>query len=406
MPILEGTNLTLRKANIAMASAFFPRAKEWLFPKICGSYVTTSLDEQHAIGGAAPPLKLYTGNLGSTGIPSWTLNIPNLLYKNFLEVKRQELEGDQTRTIIRYADQMGVALADFPDQLLARRILTGSSTASATEAFNGKSYTVTMDGLPIFSNVHQLDGVTNQSNIITGNLPTTFAAVAAQDLAVSANQMQRDLLSIVQKIKTVKDNQGMPIFPTINIKKNVIVALPAELEVVGNLAFLQAGTIGGTNGTGGSSGSTTSIAPMYVRDVFTTGYLSGLPDPEAPGTTLTPTYQTQYYVFIVNDYVRPFYTQLFKPVGPNDLFPASYKIDSVIDAALKAAKAVGVDNMSQAATMFASTIVETNLNAVGSNAQWDTVVNEKHFMSARWRGNIVVGPWFCAWKVDPTGTSA
>ena len=403
MPIVEGTNLTLRKANVAMASAFFPRAKEWLWPKVCGSYITTSLDEQHAIGGAAPPLQLYTGTLNSKGIPSWTLNIPNLLYKNLLETRREELEGDQTRSIIRFGDQMGVQLADFPDQLLARRILSGSTTASATESFRGKSYSVTMDGLPQFSSVHQLDGVTNQSNIITGSLPTTFAAVAGQDLAVSANQMQQDLMKVVQKLKTVKDNNGLPIFPTIDVKKNIVIAVPPELEVVASLAFRTAGFIGGSNGS--STGSTTSIGPMYVKDVFSTGYLSGIPDPESPGSTISPTYATNYYIFVVNDYVRPFYVQLFKPVGNNDLFPAGYKIDQVIDDAIKAGKAIGIDHVQTAATLFASTVVETNIGAVGSNAQQSVVYDEKFFFSARWRGNLVYGPWFTCWKIDPTGTS-
>src|SRR6185437_8471234 len=96
MPLLKGTYLTTRKANTVMAAAFAPRPKDWLWPKVCGSYVTTSLTEPHAIGGAFPALRRWRGSMNSTGIPSWTMEIPNPVHKTILDVDRSELEGDQT----------------------------------------------------------------------------------------------------------------------------------------------------------------------------------------------------------------------------------------------------------------------------------------------------------------------
>jgi hypothetical protein len=407
MPLLKGTYLTTRKANTIMASAFAPRPKDWLWPKVCGSYVTTSLTEPHAIGGAFPPLRRWRGSMTSTGIPSWTMEIPNPVHKTILDIDRSEMEGDQTRTILKYADQAGVALADYPEQLFSARILNGSLTASATDIFNGKSYNVTMDGLPFFSTTHQLDGVTNQSNIIQGSLPATYTALFAQDIATSAKQMQADVTQVIQKIKTVVNNQKIPIFPTLNSGASIVVMVPSGLEMIARMAFF-ARFIGGLNGTSGTSGSTDleSSYRMAVKDVLVSGYLDGLPDPENNGVPLAPTAQTVYYVFLVVDRVKPFYVQLFKPAGPNDLFPPGYNVERVVDELVRDAKAIGVEGIDRfSATLFASTIVEHNLDAVGSNAQRDVVEGEAMFISPRFRGQIAYGPWFCGWKVDPSGIS-
>lgn len=407
MPIVTGTYLTTRKANTVMAAAFGPRAKEWVFPKLCGSYITTSLTEPHAIGGAAPPLKRWNGSMLSTGLPSWTLEIPNPVHKNILDIRRGEIEGDQTRTLIKKVDEIGVALADYPEQLWAARLLKAGLTASATDTFEGKSYNVTMDGLPFFGTAHQLDGVTSQSNEIQGQLPATVAGIQAQDLATSAQQMQRDLAVVVNKIKTVKNNQNLPIFPTLDTGKSIVCVVPSALEVVARVAFETRGTVGGSGGNSGSSGSTSNeVVPKLVKDVIVSGYLDGLPDPEAQTySALTPAHPTSYYFFVVTDRVKPFYWQLFKPAGPNDLFPEGYNVDNVINGMIKEAETMGLKITREQATLFASTIVEHNLGQVGANASRDIVERETFFMSARFRGNVVYGPWFCGWRVDPSGTS-
>lgn len=408
MPIVTGTYLTTRKANTVMSLAFGPRPKDWLWTKVCGSYITTSLTEPHAIGGAFPALRRYNGAMSSTGIPSWTMEIPNPLHKVIVDISRTQFEGDQTRTILSYADQAGVALADYPEQLWAAQVLRGGLTAAATDTFNGKSYAVTMDGLPYFSTTHQLDGVTNQSNIVQGSLPATFASLISQgsgDLATAAKQMQNDVMQVIQKIKTVKNNQNIPIFPTLDSGKSIIVAVPAELEMVSRLAF-DAHFIGGINGTGGTSGSSdNSVWRMAVKEVLVSGYLSGGWPSPIDGTTLANPHALTYYVFLVTDRVRPFYMQLFKPAGPNDLFPKGYDVDAVINQMMREAKSVGMEVDRVAATLFASTVVEHNLNAVGSNAQRDVVEGEAHFISPRFRGNCVYGPWFTGWRVDPSGQS-
>jgi hypothetical protein len=405
MPIFEGSSLTTRKVNRAMSLTFFSRAKKWLFPRLTRSYLTTSLDEPHAIGGAFPPMKIWSGGMPSSGMPSWKLEIPNLIAKALLEIRRNEIEADQSDTLLRYADQAGVVLADLPDQLLFKRIMSGGLTSSVTTSQFGKTYTQTMDGLPMFGTNHQLDGVTSQSNEIQGNLgASTVAGITSQDVGQTAQQLQKDLGLIAQYFQTVKNDKNMPIWPTMDLAESIVLVGPPCLAPAFALAFRAAGSIVGGS-SGGSNGSSTSIGPMFVKDAITSGYLAGFNDPESPtNAMILPPTQGSYYAFVVNDYVAPFYLQLFKPQG-GDGFPPGYDVKAVVNAAMKEARALGVEYTREQASLFASTIVEHNLGAVGANAQWETVTEEKFFISPRSRLNAVYGPWITALRIDPAGTS-
>lgn len=408
MPIINDTTLTTRKANTVMAGAFLSRAKEWLWPRVCASVITTSLIEDYALGGAISPLTQYNGQLTSRDIPSWKPRIPNPMANTITEVDRTELVGDQTRTLMRLVDEMGVKLADYPEQLWTSKLLKGGQASSAFAQFNGHNLQLTMDGLPVFG-PHTLDGVTSQTNIIVGNLPATLAGIYnLPDISAAALLMQRDLLQIVYKYKTLKDNNNIPIWPTIETRKNILVLCPSAIEVVAALAFRASGVIGGANGSGGTSGSTSTIAPMFVKDVVCSGYLDGgFPDP-APnnasqvGQILYPPYPTTYWIMLTHDRIKPMYVQLFKPVTEGEIFPKGYNIDSVINAAIKEG---GGEVNREMATYFAGALVEHNFGAWGSNATRDVVTTQKHFASAQWRGNIFFGPWITLIRIDPAGSS-
>ncbi len=408
MPIITDTTLTTRKANAIMSGAFLPRAKKWLFPLVSQSYEATNFVEPHVIGGAAPSLRRFRGTVNSTGIPSWRLYCTTPLYKNKIQLDRSETEHDQTRTLLRKADEIGVAIADFPEQLWAAKLLKGDSASVGSESFEGTTYQTTMDGLAQFSASHQLNGVTSQSNIIQGSLPQTLEILQESDIALMANYMQRDLNKIVKAIKTVKNNQGLPIYPTLDLKENIVVVVPAALEVVAQRAF-KSGLIGGSPGSNGSTGSSDSVAPMFVKDVLVSGYLDGgFPDPEVEtGATVSPTYDTQWYVLIVSDRVKPFYFQNYVPPANSDLFPKGFNVDGMIDSALADAKKLGLEGTTAriAATTFASTLVEHNLTAVGANSQESVFDQEKFFVGARSRLGLAYGPWFTSWLVQPGSVS-
>jgi phage major head subunit gpT-like protein len=396
MPIITNTqNSLVRAANTVMARSFFPRFKDSLYKAIAGSYVSTSLVEPFTMIGAMPGLKLYNGALKFGQIPSFTLQVPNPLFKTGSEIGRTEFEGDQTGTLIKLSSQLGSRLAEFPDQLLAKRLLAGSTAGSQYMTFRGTQYTMTMDAQPFFSSVHS-DWYSggNQSNIIQGTLPSTKAAMLAQGMATTAGQLQSDISVVIDKLSSVRDNAGIPFFPTIDTGKSVIVLVPRIMEPAAKLAFRTQGSV---------IAQTTNIIPMFVKDVLTSGYLGGnFVDPETD-TTISPINETDYYVFIIDDWVKPFYMQLFRPPTQQEMFPRGYDAGAEIDRLLDSKSDVPIDR--DGATAFASSMVETTFQRQGANADAWTIINEAFVMSARWRGNIAYGPWFTAYRVVPVGGS-
>lgn len=396
MPLVTNTQLTaVRAANTVMARAFFPRFKDSLYKACAASYVSTSLVEPHAILGTVPGLSAWNGSLKFKTIPSFNLNVPNLLFKNGVKVDRTEYEADQTGTLIKLSAQMGARLAEFPDQLFCKRLIAGATSGSQIVSFKGTTYYMTMDQLPFFSTTHN-DWYTGgtQSNIIQGTLPATKVALAAQSIATSASQLQQDLLKVIDAVSSVRDNQGIAFFPNIDTGKSIIVLVPRILQPVADLAFLRPGSI---------ISQTTNITPMYVKDVKTSGYLSGnFIDPETE-TTLTPINETEYYILVVDDWVKPFYLQLFRPPTNDELFPRGYNAGAEIDRLLSEKQTVPVDV--ESATAFASAMVESTFQKQGANADAYTIEQEAFVMGARWRGNFAYGPWFTAYKVIPNGGS-
>jgi hypothetical protein len=410
MPVINGLQLSqVNDANAAFALAFFPRTKKLHYPKLCGNTRSSRLVEPFTLAGSAPIMQAYNGMLKSMGLKSYKSLVPNLLFKNFEEIDRTELEMDQTRTLRSRAAQFGSRVAEYPDYLLAKRILNGSTAGSQTVVFQGVSYTQTFDGVPFFSASHPHSG-TNQSNIIQGTLPNV-AATAQANIAQSAAQMQSDLAILVDAICGVKDDKGAPMYPDFDAKTQLIVVVPPALDTIATLAFLTPGVIGGltTSGTG-SNGSSTNLGPQMVKEVVKMGLLKGCPDIEADdpySTTISPVNPTDWYAFIDGDYTKPFYWQRFVPKRGNEVFPLGEGQDPEAEARsiMASVNNAGLNVSIESAEVYASTEIDTNFGALGANAQMSVVKDEKFFISARARGQITYGPWFTGWRVKPVGGS-
>jgi hypothetical protein len=408
MPVINGLQTSqVNDANAAFALAFFPRAKKLHYPKLCGTTRSSRKVEPFTLAGSAPLMQKYNGSLSSRTLKSFKMLVPNLLFKNFEEIERGEFEFDQTRTIRSRVAAMGTRVAEYPDYLLAKRILNASTAGSQTVVFEGVSYTQTFDGVAFFSTAHPHSGA-NQSNIIQGHLPATGALVLADDLAVAANQMQQDLAKLIDVISGIKDDKGAPIYPDFDPKLHLKVVVPPILKTVAQLAFETSGTIGGSDGS--SSGSTSNIGQSMVKEVTTMGLLRGCPDIEADdpySTSVAPVNETDWYAFIEDDYVRPFYWQRFVPKKGNEVFPLGEGQDPEAEARsiLSAVDDAGLKVTPESADVYASTEIDTNLGALGASAQRSVVVDEKFFISARARGQMVYGPWFTAYRVKPVSGS-
>ena len=418
MPFIGNvSSVRTRAANIVMSRAFFPRAKKWIYPELSSSYISTSEVEPHRIIGAMPGLTRFRGHLKTGGIPSYNIDVPNLLFKNLASVDQEDFEFDQTGTMIQLAPQMGQRLAEFPDLLWAKRVLSGDTTASKTVNYKGKSYSLVMDGQPYFATAHPCydDAGSTYANLIQmAGWPTAKANLfsSTQDWSVLANKMQQALSILLDKLALVKDNAGLPIYQNLDTEESVVIVVPRILEPAARLAFATKGSILTGGGSGG--GSFTNIAPQYVKKVISSSLLNGGfldPDPTTLlnsgdgsliGTTDNAGYDhaCNWYAFIVNDFVKPFYYQLFRPVKPDEMFPRGYDPAKVVAKIMKENDAISVEE----ATMFASTRIDTTFRRIGAEADLETIKSERFYMSARHRGNLTYGPAFTAYKFSGNGS--
>jgi hypothetical protein len=164
--------------------------------------------------------------------------------------------------------------------------------------------------------------------------------------------------------------------------------------------------VAGLGGSGGS-GSTTNIANTFVRDAFEFSLLQGCANVyDSELGTLNPTAATDYYAFILDDFVRPFYWMPFVPPSGSDFIPQGYDPTAEANKILAISKEAGVDVSPMAAEAYASTIIDHNLNAIGANSQESVAQREQFFMSPRQRGAWVKGPWFSGLKIVPSGISS
>lgn len=408
MPVTAGLSTsTTRLVNTAFTKGFFPRAMQSVWPRLCGTTKSSSMYEPFAFMGAAPMLKYFQGTTNSQSIPSYNFKVPNPTWKNFEVIKRNQFQFDQTRTLNGRVGQHGIRVAQLTDYLLANVILNGDKNGSQnfTNFDDGITYTMTYDGLTLFSQGHSINGTTF-SNIITGNLPDTSALVQAQDIAVTANQLQRDYSLIITFIASLTDNTGALLYPDFDAKRQLILMFPPCLGAGAKLAFQTSGTIGGSSGS--SSGATTNIGKEMVKDVIVWSLLQGCPNMTSglPNGTLSPTYQTQYYWAIDADYIRPYYFQRFMPVQSGQSIPLGEDPAAQAEAIVKALGEKGVSVRAEDAEVYAATEVDTNLGALGANSQESVAAREEFFISSRSTQMVYGSLWFTIGKVDPTGLSS
>src|SRR6202035_275215 len=122
-----------RLVNTAFAMTFFKRVMKNVWPRICGTTESHSSYEAFAFNGASPNMKLFFGSMQSQTIQSYSLNVPNLLFKNIELIKRNQIEFDQTDTLLKSrVGLFGLTVAQLPDYQLAYQMIQGSTAGSQT----------------------------------------------------------------------------------------------------------------------------------------------------------------------------------------------------------------------------------------------------------------------------------
>ena len=398
-PVLTGA------ANVMMSMSWRPRLKTLLYPRLSRFTKSTRLVEPYPMYGSVPALRVYKGNLNMSSIPSFQISIPNLIEKNGIWLARTEVEEDQTRTVLRFASDFGIRIVEAPDQLMFKRILNASSTSAVSVTIPGAQpgysgqYQYTLDGQPPFSTNHTDYYSGGQvSNIVTSQLPTTKAAFLALTPTQAVTAIQQDIQALIDAISSVKDTAGIQLYPNFDAGRSLVILAPKFMEPAMCLAAKRP-----ANGDQSFVNMTSNVFPSFVADVLTSGYLSGMIDPESESNQyITPLNQTDYYAFILDDYVQPFMSQVFAPPGADDVFPRGYDVNAEIDKTLDA-----IGDRSPAAvaasSFYASAIIDMNLNKQGENADPEVALRERFYIVPRLRYNVGYGPWFTMWRMRPNG---
>lgn len=408
MPATTGLSTSqVRLANAAFALTYFKRAMKSVWPRVCGTTKSSSQFEAFAYNGASPPIKLFQGSMESQAIMSYSLQVPNPVWKNIEIIKRNQFEFDQTDSLIKSrVGMIGVTIAQVWDYLLAGQMIKGNTSGSQNFVMpeTGVSYTMTADNLSIYNTAHTTGGSATFSNIITGALPDTVALLNSQDIAVSANQVQLDIQNLIARIATVTDDKGNMLLPDFDASEQLVILYPPCLTAVMAMAFKTTGTIGGSNGS--SSGATTNIGQKMVKDLIAFPLLQGCLDitNKVPGATCAPVYPTAYYAMILGDFVQPWYQQRFVPLAGADVIGGDPAAEAT--RVLKQAGAMGLPVTPESADMYASTEIMTNLGQLGNRATIDIATQEQFFISGRLRGMLYPGPSYLNWKVTPTGITS
>lgn len=386
-------NIDARYADASYANAFFPRVRELLYPRVAKMIRATSGIQPMPAIGSIGSFKLFTGNAKATPPKAYNITIPQTIFKLGVEFQQEDVEFDQTGSVLQIVGQMGIRLAEAPDNQLMARILMGSTASATSQLFRGVLYPIAWDTSTSFFSPSHADGSSNQ---IAGSLPTTIAALNAQDPGTSVKQLLQDFSAVINLIKTVKDEGGQPRFPTLSLVKNIIVVIPPCLEAYAEVAFLTPGAI-----AGGTVGSTTVVGSKMVKEVVCNGLLAGMPNPFTEnGVPIAPLNPTDWYVLIDGDYTKPFGITSFAGLKDDDVVNAPS--EDVISSLMSAYEGVSAD----VATYFASNRIDSNLNKLGNNSDWHSMTTEKLGVFGRLRGNAFYGPSFDAYRIYPTGGTA
>ncbi len=401
MPFIGGLDTNQnRLVNASLAQAFFPRFQESIFPRLTGSIHSNAGVEPFAAIGAVGVMTRFSGFAKKQTMKSYGANIPNQLFKLLVALDRSDIELDQTGALMGLANaggigqRLGARLAQHPEFLFVNRLLTGSTLTRSVETFKGTSYNLTLDGKRFFDQAHPDAKGGTQSNIIQGALPSTAAGIVAQSVAATAKQLQQDLNAVIKHFKTLKDDQGVPLFPSFDAKKHLSLVMPSILEQAATLAFRTDGNA--------LIDQTTGISPLFVKEVLSTGLVEAAPnviDEQSTGT-ISPLNETDYYIIFSGDITQALYMQYHSPLTK----PITEGGSDPVAQLAEAYKNMGADINS--AAVLASTSIDSTLGKVGANSDAYTIQNEEFLLAPRWRGNCFYGPWMNAARVIPVGGTA
>lgn len=223
MPALSGVGSALSNKAVRglFMKAFMATPRKLIWTKLAEPVETFSLTENFANLGAAPQLAEIEFDRESqfSDMREYTTEWNAKEHRAGLRMKRSFADFDQIGQVETLAPQLAANVVNYPDKLMTTFLAEGLS----------KACILSKGGTFFFSESHSLGGSapTTQSNIVTGNTPTSLFTGGSTMLDEVARFMQRDIATAITRLLSYKLDNGMPKYQNqIDAKDLVLVCSP------------------------------------------------------------------------------------------------------------------------------------------------------------------------------------
>lgn len=213
-----------------LRSEFFERFKAApvLFPDLTTKIPSTADKETHRFLGAVPRPREWIGPRRTQGMVTSSYDVANKKFESTVEVKREEIDDDQTGQIRIRIGELAQAAAQFPDELLSNAIENGGTDKS----YDGKSF---------FATDHAIGSSGTMDNALTVDISTIDAA--ATPSVPTTKAMKHVIEQLTQQLRTFKDEQGRPLNMSL---EGLLLVVPPNWEIASREA-LNAAVINSTS---------------------------------------------------------------------------------------------------------------------------------------------------------------
>ena len=410
--ILGVPTSTVGFANKVFLNAFTPRTNALSFSHATQFTPSVRTVEPVSMMSTFARLSQWRGSTPVVNPQGYTCYIPNNIHNVSSSLSRADYESDQIGAFPNLISQAGLNLLKYLDQYFFNRLIqhaglrgATTNTANQVQLTTGQDptlYSTTFDNVPMFSTKHAYTGsassIPNQSNYIVGSLPSTIAGVQSQSVETTTQNFLQDIQQIFHTFASFIMPNGDNFWNSFDGRTTLTIYVPMILYQAAKIAF-------GTN-LNNIVSATTNVGSDLIARVVPNNYMYQVPDmnDSTPGAFIKGLADTMYICVLSNDYVRPFLGTAFQTMPNAWQYPfGSQSPQDKMAADFKAAKQIlNVDDFT--AAVYSATIVDTNLNAQGNQAQPSTM-NGSFFVAPRFRGAIEPAFWPCSLCVLPSGST-
>jgi len=358
MPILtRNRQITRKEVRGLFAKSFITQSRDVIYPIFTETVDTYSEKEFFATLGTVPQVQQITDELEVpfSELNEYTFDFSNKLYKSLIRLKRSLVDFDQTGQSRTLLHSMAGRVVNFPDKLAMTRLRNGSASKCIT-------------GSNFFATDHTLGSQSAQSNLLTGNTPTT-SWTSTTPRPDTAEKVINDLDRALVQMLSWKDDQGEPFYQKIRPEDLVVVCSPllySTMKLALSAKFIK---------------QTDNVYEGFVGGVYSSNYL---PTSGAEAA--------DWYLMNVGHVNRPLVYSRFR-----------MRTDSEMQDTLSQFQSTGSPfNITMEDLRNLSSVeILTNLGERGGmNADSHVILHEEFLMAARWRGEVSYGiPW-TAIKMD------